>query len=430
MKSKKQWRALAAVAAVIACGAVQSARATAEHPREVIVEWNQLLNANLPGSAGVGSFRYHSMLHIAMFDAVNSIERDFVRYHAKVRASHGASPEAAAAQAAHDVLVALIPTAAPAFDAALANRLKKIQPARAAQGVAVGKKVALAILDWRTNDGSQLMNPEYKPPALPGLWQGTPDTQTAAFVHFAEIEPFALLTPTQYLPDPPPLLNSEEYARDFNDVKEIGAVNSATRTMEQTLTARMMAGSGYTPGPFALWSHVARDVARARNLSLVGTARLFAMVSVAMNDAIQTSHVSKYVYGLWRPITAIRRADEDENPATTPDPNWTPLLGTPPYPSHASNLTCIGRGAAQALARVIGTDAVPFSVTWTGTGGNENVTRTYSGFAQLAEQAALSRVHGGIHFLFEITTAHESCTKVADYLADHYMRKAWPSFWD
>jgi hypothetical protein len=125
---------------------------------------------------------------------------------------------------------------------------------------------------------------------------------------------------------------------------------------------------------------------------------------------------------LWRPITAIRRADEDMNAATTSDPAWTPLLSTPAYPSHASNQTCVGASAAQSLARAFGSDDIAFSVTWIGTGGNANVTRHYARFSELAEQQARSRVYGGIHFNFELTASQESCVKVADYVADNFAR--------
>ena len=171
-----------------------------------------------------------------------------------------------------------------------------------------------------------------------------------------------------------------------------------------------------------MWNNVARDVARQGHWSLVDTARLFALMNASIHDGLQTSHTSKFVYGLWRPITAIRRADEDMNDATIGDPAWTPLLGTPPYPSHSSNMTCVGTSAARALARAVGHDDVAFSVTWVGTPGNANVTRQYSSFSELAQQQARSRVFGGIHFNFELTASQESCTKVADYVADHYVR--------
>ena len=395
---------------------------------EVVIEWNQILQANIPASAGLFSFRYYAMMHIAMFDAINSIEGGYDRYHVRIPAAGAASAQAAAAQAAHDVLAALIANeqSRAAFAAALASRLATLHPPHAAQGAAVGQKVAQAVLDWRTNDGTEQPNVAYLPPALPGLWQSAPvpagqPPQVAAFVQFANVEPFALLTPTQYLPRRPPLLSSAEYAADLEQVKSLGSTISVTRTDEQTLLARLFAAVNYGPGPFALWSHVARDVSRSQRLSLIQTARLFAMLSVAMHDGLQTAHTSKFVYGLWRPVTAIRRADEDLNDLTAPDLTWSPLLGTPPYPSHSSNLTCIGASAARALERVLGSDAVPFALTWTGTNGSANVTRQYMTFSQLAEEAGLSRVYGGIHFLFELTVSHESCRKVADYAADHYM---------
>jgi hypothetical protein len=400
------------------------ARAHGNDDPEVVVEWNELLQRNIPSTVSLGSFRYYAMLHIAMFDAVNSVEGDYEPYHVRVPAPRSASAEAAAAQAARDVLVALIPTAQPTFDEALQNRLRTIDTWSAVSGVAVGARVARSVVDWRTGDGWELPNPAYTPPAIPGLWQPAATGQIAALVNASQIRPFGLLTPTQYLPAPPPLLNSARYAEDFNDVKALGAVDSNVRTADQTLVARLFAGPpNYSPNPFALWSQVTRIAARSHGLSLIDSARLFALTSVAMHDGLQTAHTSKYIYGLWRPVTAIRRADEDFNTQTTADPAWTPLLGTPPYPSHASNLTCIAASAARALERSLRTDSMVFSVNWTGLAGNANVTRTYASFSQMVEEAGLSRVYGGIHFLFEIDAAQSSCTRVADFIANNHMRR-------
>jgi hypothetical protein len=422
---KSLWLALLAVAALGGGGEpARSAGNTRGAANAVVLEWDEMLTAHLPATAGLFSFRYYAMMHVAIFDAVSSIERKYEPHHVMVPASPAASAEAAAAQAARDVLAALVPSAVSAFDAALAARLATIQKQRAAQGVAVGKKVAQAVLDWRMADGSAPPDPPYTPAALPGLWQPTPPTQVAAGTRYANVEPFGLLTATQYLPDPPPLLNSEEYAADLNQVKELGETGSGVRTAEQTLLAKLFAGPpNYVPGPFALWSKVARDVVGSRQMSLSATARLFAMMNVAMHDGLQTSHTSKFVYGLWRPITAIRRADEDANDATSAVADWTPLLGTPPYPSHSSNLTCIGVSAARTLARVLRSDDVPFEVTWTGLAGNADVTRTYGAFSQLAEEGGLSRVYGGIHFMFEIEDSVEACRNVADYVVDSHMRR-------
>jgi hypothetical protein len=398
---------------------------------EIVVEWNQLLQANIPATAGLMTPRYFAMLHIAMFDAADAIEHQYTPYHARLLAYPGASPEAAAAQAGHDVLVALIPTpeAKAIFDAALQAQLANLPPWRATLGVAVGRRAASQILAWRATDGSSAPNPPFTLPLLPGLWQPATPTQAAQFVNFGEVTPFALITPTQYLPDPPPELTSERYTADWDEVRLLGSATSTVRTAEQTQTAKLFASVGNSTIHFSMWNLVARDVARDAHWSLLDTARLFALMNASMHDGLQTSHTSKFVYRLWRPITAIRRADEDLNPATQADPGWTPLLGTPPYPSHSSNMTCVGVSSARALARAFGRDDVPFSVTWIGTGGNADVTRHYSSFSELAHQQARSRVYGGIHFDFELKASEESCTKVADWVANRYMkpiRGNWP----
>jgi hypothetical protein len=143
-----------------------------------------------------------------------------------------------------------------------------------------------------------------------------------------------------------------------------------------------------------------------------------------MHDGLMTSQTSKFIYHLWRPVTAIANAADDMNDATTADATWAPLLGTPPYPSHASNVSCIGTSASRVLAQALGSDQIPFSVTWTWTGAagaGADVTRQYTALSQLAEEAGMSRVYGGIHFEFEITAAAESCTKVADYVYSNYL---------
>lgn len=427
-----RWAAFMVAAMGLATLPVQATTPGSNNPSaEIIVEWNQLLQANIPATAGLLTPRYFAVLHIAMFDAADAIERGYTPYHARLLGYPGASPEAAAAQAGHDVLVALIPTpeARAVFDAALQAQLANLQPWRAALGVAVGRRAASQILAWRAADGSSAPNPPFNLPTLPGLWQPATPTQVAQFVNFGDVVPFALITPTQYLPDPPPELTSERYTADWDEVRALGSATSTVRTAEQTQTAKLFASVGNSTIHFMMWNLVARDVARAAHWSLLDTARLFALMNASMHDGLQTSHTSKFVYRFWRPITAIRRADEDLNPATAADPAWTPLLGTPPYPSHSSNMTCVGVSSARALARAFGRDDVPFSVTWIGTPGNANVTRQYSSFSELAHQQARSRVYGGIHFDFELKASEASCTKVADWVADHYLRPTrvgWP----
>lgn len=415
--------ARAAFALAIVCISPSNARAQ-EDGAELIIEWNQLLQQNLPPTAALSGFRYFAMLHVAMFDAANSIEHRYTRYRVDLRAPSGASKEAAAAQAAHDILVALIPTSQSIFDAALANQIADIPPGTARLGSGVGAKVARRILAWRADDGWATMGPLYELPPLPGLWQPTPPTLSAAtFTQITDVKPFALLTSTQYLPRRPPTLTSEQYTSDFNEVKALGSATSTVRTEEQTLLARLFAGIGYGLSPLALWSNVAREVTRAEGLSLVESARLFAFFAVSMHDGILTSHTGKFVYGLWRPVTAIQRADEDLNPATDPDPTWTSLIPNPPYPAFPGNMSCISASAARALSNVLGTDEYSFSITWPGLPPNVEVTRQYESFSQLADDMARSRVYGGIHFEFDTRESQATCPKVADFAFRRFMRE-------
>jgi hypothetical protein len=390
--------------------------------REVVVEWNAQLEATIPASAGPTLPRYYSMMHIAMFDAVNSIEGGYTAYRTRVPAWRGASSEAAAAQAAHDVLVALLPAQAPAFDATLAARLAKIGPVRAELGAQVGREVAKRILEWRAGDGWS--TPQiFTPPALPGIWQPTPPAfAAAAFVQAGDSKPFALPTPYYYLPRRPPALNSQEYADAVNEIKAIGGAASTVRTADQTVLARNWASVGYKELWSAVWNHVTRDQAEFENLSLIETARLFALVNVSMMDGVQTAQASKYVFQLWRPVTAIQRAHEDLNPATDADPTWMPLLTTPPYPSYAGNMACIGAAAARALMLYFGSNDYAVRITWTGLNGNTNVTREYTNFWEVAEDQAVSREYGGIHYHFDTTASQEVCPKVAGYVFANTMR--------
>jgi hypothetical protein len=391
----------------------------------VILEWDKLLTDNLPGGGSLYTFRLYAMLHIAMFDAVNSIRVEYAPYRLQVQASPSSSAEAAAAQAGHDVLVALVPAATAAFDAALGSRLAGINATLAAQGVEVGKQTAQAVLTWRTNDGAAGPDPAYTPPALPGLWQPQAG-QVAAGGRFATTTPFALLTPTQFLPVPPPALNSAQYAAAYQEVYDLGRATSVTRTADQTTLARAIAGVNYAPNPFSFWNTLARQLVATRTMGITETARLFALMDVSLHDSLQTSHTSKYIYGLWRPITAIQHADADANDATVSDLTWTPLIGTPPYPSHSSNIACLATGASRALAKALGSDQLAFQVTWKWTGAagaGSDFSHQYTALSQLADEAGMARVYGGIHFKFELTASRDSCTRVADYVNDNYMKR-------
>lgn len=241
------------------------------------------------------------------------------------------------------------------------------------------------------------------------------------------VQPFGLLTGTQYLPTPFPQLESAAYATALNEVKRLGGTVAPDRTEAQARFAQLFAGSPGTAyfnvtNPIRLWSNVTRDMARSHQLSLVSTARLFAMTLVSMHDSLLTSHYSKEIYRLWRPETAIANADVDDNPATEADKAWRPLVITPPYPAYASNMTCLGAGSARMLANLLGDDAQSFSASWYGPTGTAVWTEPYTSLWKLGDDEANSRVWGGIHFRFDIDGAQVSCTQVADYIFDTRMR--------
>ena len=388
---------------------------------DVIFQWNRVLmeTVRTPGQqpATIMPVRSYSIMHAAMFDAVNSIDGSYTAYLTDVPGSQNASIEAAAAQAAHDVLVGLYPTRVAIFDAELATSLLGIDEYRAQQGIRVGQIVAERMLLARANDGWSVTPPAYSLPATPGNWQPVPGA--AAFTHYPSVIPFGISSGTQFRPSPPPPLTSATYAADVNEVKELGSVTSATRTAEQTHVAQLWAAVGTPTNFLFVWNNVARTVATARALTTVEKARLFALTNFALHDALQTTFASKFHYGLWRPVTAIRRADEDGNANTTADPSWSSLIANPPYPSYAGNNAAIGTSQSTILALFFGRDDIQFQHTWEGGGG---ATRSYAGFGAMADEEARARVYGGVHFTFDNVAGQSVGRNVANYIFANFMR--------
>lgn len=391
---------------------------------DVILQWNRVLmeTVQTPGQhpATIMPVRSYAMMHAAMFDAVNSIDGTHTPYLTEVPGTSNASIEAAAAQAAHDVLAGLYPTRIAVFAAELAISLQGIEENRVQQGIRVGQIVAERMLAARANDGWTVTPPAYSLPATPGNWQPAPPANAAAtFTHYPSVTPFAITSATQFAPNPPPSMTSAQYAADLNEVKELGSVNSAIRTADQTLVARLWANVN-TPTNFLLvWNNVARTVSVDSNATTVQKARLFALINIALHDALQTTFASKFQHGLWRPVTAIRRADEDGNANTTPDAEWLSLIPNPPYPSYAGNMAAIGTSQATILAQFFGRDDIRFDHTWAGAGG---ATRSYAGFSAMANEQARARVYGGIHFTFDNVAGQSVGTSVGNYIFGNVMR--------
>jgi hypothetical protein len=398
--------------------------ASLQSSEDVILQWNRVLMGTIrtPGQQPPTIFpvRSFAMMHAAMFDAVNSIDGSYTPYFTNEPVSKNASLEAAAAQAAHDVLAALYPSRLAIFDAELGISLEGIAERRARQGIRVGQVVASRLLAHRANDGWNAAPPSYLLPLTAGNWQPTPPAFPAAgFTHYPAVLPFAITSNTQFAPNPPPALTSTEYASAFNEIKALGSATSTTRTADQTLVAQLWANVNTPTTVFFVWNNVAHTVAISRNNTTAENARLFALMNIAFHDALQTTFTSKFAHGLWRPVTAIRRAEEDDNPNTEPDVNWSSLLGNPPYPTYAGNHAAIGTSQATILALFFGRDDIRFEHTWEGTGG---ATRSYAGFTAMANEEERSRVYGGIHFTFDQTAGQSAGRNVANYVFQNIMK--------
>jgi hypothetical protein len=401
--------------------------AVAQPSTEIVLEWNQVLRTALatPGAhpANVSVTRPFAIMHVAIFDALNAFDPRFVPYLPGVVVTSNASADAAVAQAAHDVLSALMPTQAAVFQRQLAATLERIDPQSAAAGSAVGSTAARAILQARANDSWNRGAGAYRLAPLPGYWQPTPpNNANATFVRYPNVLGFIITNARGLLVESPPALVSSRYAADFNEVKALGGVDSTQRTAEQTQVARLWAAVGTRTDAVAAWNIAMTDVARTQRLTALDAARMFALANMTAHDALKASFTSKFRYALWRPVTAIREAARDGNPDTEADPAWTPLVVTPSYPTYPGNMACLGAAFARAAARVLNRDDVNVSITWPMNSG-EPVTRTYAGLRQIADELARSRQFAGVNFQFDNLSSFGVCTGLADYAADNYLRQ-------
>lgn len=372
--------------------------ATAQDP---VRDWNaSALDAiranNTPPPA---ASRQLAMLHAAIFDAVNGIHPRYQQYLVAPAVRPYASPEAAAIAAAHDVLAALHVNRAALFAAQRDAALQALPDnLRKTAGVAWGASVARQILAARANDGATA-SVSYPGSTTPGLWRPTISfggvVRPALLPQWGGVTPFVLTNGAQFRPGPFPALTSAQYADEVHMVQALGASTGSTRTAEQTEIAQFW---GYGPGtatPPGHWNQIAVAALGNGRRDLVDVARTFALLNLAMADAAISSWECKYHFGIWRPITAIQLADQDGNPATHPDPNWQPLLPTPPFPEYTSGHSTFSAAAAVALAAAFGRDRVRFTVESDDLPG---VLRSYDSFSQAAWESGLSRIYGGIHF--------------------------------
>lgn len=365
---------------------------------DAVTRWNILARdavrfANTPPPV---ASRDLAILHVAVFDAVNAVQVPFVGYRCHTNVPVDASREAAVAGAANRMLRNTWPQFTTRFDAELQAQLLALpNDAARAAGLAWGRQVAQELILERAFDGSNF-GVDYGPAPIPGRWQPTPILFASALLpQWGGVLPFTLLRADQFRPLPPPVLGSSEWAEELNEVKGLGAVNSSIRTPEQREIAWFWADGVGTETPPGHWNRVAAQLVKAKGLDLVESARLFALLNLALADAGIACWQSKYEYDWWRPITAIRAADTDGNPATEPDPTWAPLVVTPPFPEHVSGHSTFSAAAAAVLEAFHGSDEFTFDLESDGLFG---VARTYHRFSDAAREAGDSRIYGGIHF--------------------------------
>ena len=414
MKLKLQtWRSIAILVILLAIPV--SARADA------VADWNAIavqatLTAARPGASGVIDI---AMVHAAVYDAVQAIERRFEPYYVEIPGASG-SPAAAAAKAAHDVLVSRFPSQSQFLDTTYQQYLLNHGLAETDPGVSVGTTAAAAIIALRACDGS-FPNPQ-PPPFIggtaPGVWRPTPPGNLPMLTPWlGNVTPFMLTRPSQFRAEPTPALTSREYARDYNEVKALGALENSTRTAQQTDLAHFWAANY-----LVLWNQVLRDIATANVEEISESARLFALAEMAITDALITSWNSKNYYVYWRPITAIREGDEDGNSRTDGDPSWQPLYTTPNYPDYTSGANNVTAAATRALALFFGKDRMTFSITTTNLVPTVEDTRTYSRFSDVAQEVVDARIYEGIHFRFADEAARKQGTQVATWAFKNFLR--------
>ncbi len=402
-------RLLLVAALVFACHPVRSS--------ELVLVWNDLTlrairYANVPPPMAV---RQMAIVHLAMFDAANGLDPKYLSYLVTNGAPGECSLEAGTSTAAHHVLRTLFPKSADVLDSHYNAILAAIPNSTAkTNGLQWGRHVANEYLKLRQFDGAgQSAGYAYKD--QPGYWKRTPPNYDKPLLPaWGRMKPFAIKSPEDFNVAPPPALASSDWASQYNYLKTIGATNSTVRTPQQREIALFWADGPRTETPPGHWNKIAQQLARKKNYDLLETARLFAALNTAMADAAIVCWHAKYTYNWWRPVTAIRGGDSDDNPQTEPDPNWTPLLITPPFPEHTSGHSTFSGAAASVLAEFSGSDEFQFVTTSDGLPG---VVRRFQRFSEAAREAGLSRIYGGIHFPAANENGLETGRKVGEYVA-------------
>lgn len=384
----------------------------------VVTDWNAITLSCVQGGphparrAGPAGLLDIALVQAAVHDAVQVVEGRFEPYEYENRAMRGkGSPSAAAAAAAHGVLVGLYGADAPCLKDVAAPATK--YPADL--GLMAGEQAAAALLPlYRPN--MVLPTDPFLGNGEPGQWRPTPGVTQGAGTFLAVTAPFAMKRPEQFRPAPPPRLQSWRYVLDYYEVKALGAAASTSRTQEQTEAAYF-----WTANFFSQWNQALRSIADMYVSDVGQTARLFALTAFAAADSQISVYEAKYHYNYWRPITAIQEGNNDRNPWTVADASWTPLIATPPYPDYSSGANCLTAAIATVVQKFFGTDRLKFSM-WT-TSPNVTVNpRNYERLSDLQREMVAVRVHQGIHFRTAEEVGRKQGVRIGEWTYSKYLR--------
>jgi PAP2 superfamily len=385
----------------------------------VITDWDEKGIAAVAPLASIPSpytpyaaYRMMGLVHAAMFDAVNSIDRHHRPYLVQLPADPTTSKEAAAAAAAAAVLASIDAKTAGEMKVALASYLASIPDGAAkSEGVKLGEAVAAKVLEARANDGSNAPD-DWRPRTAPGVYVPTPIMRGPMW---PRIKPFAMESPSQFRPGPPIALDSKEWATDFNEIKDFGGKNSAKRTAQQTETARfwLVAGPvGYQP--------FLRQLATAKGMDVVESARFMALAGIAINDALIAVLDAKYHYNFWRPVTAIRNGDIDGNPATDREATWQAIADTPMHPEYPCAHCILSGSVAGVVKAVLGTADIPEIATTSPTAAG--VTHRWTNMTAFADEVANARIWSGFHYRFSTRVGTDMGLRIGEYVVKSVMQ--------
>jgi hypothetical protein len=410
-----------------ACASARSAHPTVSKPAtspvalatDAVSEWNQkavsLTLASAPPLAPIQQTRVMAIFQLAVHDAVNGITGEYETYLSPPAAPQNASPEAAAIAAAHHALKNLFPGSVGELDFQYATSLTVHGLSPSDPGIEFGRSAAAAILAVRANDHSGQAQFPYDAPGAgnPGVWVRL-NNAPALLPGWGNVTPFVIRSASQFDPGPPPALDSETYATDYNEIKQIGVKLNSTRTTEQSDIAQFWRAS-----PTAIWNGALTQIMETRNLNLSEKARLFALIYLAAGDASIACWGTKYEYNFWRPESAIINASLDGNDATIADASWQPFIPTPPFPEYPSGHTTNSSAMAKILMLEFGDNpGVPITVTLSG------ITRHWNSFSEGIQEVIDARVYSGIHFRNSDETGARMGRQIAQFVSHHALRRS------